>query len=78
MDQLDREIAAYERAQESLEADHLGEWVVFYNEELFAIYADFQEAAACAVRNFGRGPYLIRQVGRNAHELPPRILHQVR
>lgn len=78
MDQLDREIAAYERVQESLEAEHLGEWVVFHDEELFGCYADFQEAAADAVHNFGRGPYLIRQVGRAADAPPPRFVYQVR
>ena len=57
------EIAAYEKMRDDLEANHLNEWVVIYKGELIGTYLDFQEAAADAVQRFGRGPYLIRQVG---------------
>ena len=57
------EIAAYEKMRDDLEAKHLNEWVIIYKGELIGIYLDFQEAAADAVQRFGRGPYLIRQVG---------------
>ena len=63
MDELGKNIAAYERIQRQLEADHFGEWVVFHGCELFGVYDDSQTAAADAARNFGRGPYLIRKVG---------------
>lgn len=66
---LDIEIAAYEGMQSDLEAAHWGEWVVFHGGELRGIYADFQVAANAAVTRFGRGPYLIQQVG------APREIH---
>ena len=65
MDELGKNIAAYERIQRQLEADHFGEWVVVRDGQLACAYEDFQDAAAEAVRRFGRGPYLIRQVGRS-------------
>ena len=57
------EIVAYEKMRDDLEAKHLNEWVIIYKGELIGTYLDFQEAAADAVQRFGRGPYLIRQVG---------------
>lgn len=63
MGHLDREIATYEGMQEQLEAEHKGEWAVIHGEELVGTYPDFQVAADAAVRQFGRGPYLIREIG---------------
>ena len=60
---LDENIAAYDKMRDQLEAEHHYKWVVFYDEELVGSYADFQDAAAETVKRFGRGPYLIRQVG---------------
>ena len=60
---LTREMAAYDEMRRSLEADHFGEWVIVHDELLAGAYADFESAAEDAVRRFGRGPYLIRQVG---------------
>ena len=69
MGKLDVEIAAYEGMQEYLETNHHLEWAVIHKEELIGTYQDFQDAAKVAVKRFGRGPYLIRQVG-----APPRML----
>ena len=65
MDQLDREIAAFERARLSLESNHLGEWVVFHGEELVGAYPSLDDAADDALDRFGRDVFLIRQVGRS-------------
>ena len=70
MGQLDVEVATYNRMREDLEANHHLEWVVIHGEELAGIFADLQVAADAAVRRFGRGPYLIRQVGRVGRTLP--------
>ena len=67
---LAREIAAYDEIRDELERDHLYAWVVFHDEHLVGTYEDFQVAAAEAVRRFGRGPYLIRQVGAAPLTLP--------
>ena len=40
-----------------------GKWVVFYDEELVGTYDTDREAVGTAIERFGRGPYLIRQVG---------------
>lgn len=74
---LDIEIAAYEGMQSDLEADHWGEWAVFYGGELQGTFWDFQKAANAAVTQFGRGPYLIRQVGAPQEiHLPASLLYR--
>ena len=68
---LEKEIAVYERMRGFLEREYHKQWVVIYGEELAGTYADFQDAAADAALRFGRGPYLIRQVGVPAPAPPP-------
>ena len=70
------EIAAYETKRDYLEAEMAGKWVVFHDEELAGSYDDFQEAATDAVARFGRGPYLIRQVGAPPVEISPSLLYR--
>ncbi len=60
---LDTEIAAYQRQAADLEASYLGKWVVFKGATLMAIHESFETAAEDAIGQFGRGPYLIRQIG---------------
>lgn len=69
MDGLQREIAAFDRMRDYLETDYFSKWVVVHDEKLAGAYASDQEAAEEAVRRFGRGPYLIRQVGAGPMEL---------
>ena len=73
MDQLDIEIAAYNRMREYLETNHHLEWAIIHKEELIGTYQDFQDAAKVAVKRFGRGPYLIRQVGAPPFRLPASV-----
>lgn len=63
MSELDTEIAAYEKMQRQLEAEHTGSWIIFRGADLVAVHDSFDAAAKDAVQRFGRGPYLIRQVG---------------
>lgn len=70
MTTLSKQIAAYEEMKDVLETDHFSEWVVFYGGELVNTYESFEAAAEDAVRKFGRGPYLIRQVGAPPIRLP--------
>jgi len=60
---LDAEIAAYQQQAAQLEASHKGKWVVFKRKSLIAIHDTFEAAAEDAVERFGRGPFLIRQIG---------------
>lgn len=63
MDALSKQMEAYEEMRDILEMDHFGKWVVFYDEQLVDTYPSFQDAAQDAAHKYGRGPYLIRQVG---------------
>ena len=73
---LSRQIAVYEDMRDSLETDHYGEWVVIHNEELVGTYEFFEKAAEDAVMRFGRGPYLIRQIGAPPITLPASVLYR--
>lgn len=73
---LSRQIAAYDaKYRRVLELDHFGKWAVVYDEELVGIYDSFKEAANDATRQFGRGPYLIREIGRGPIPLPASALY---
>ena len=61
--ELERNIEAYEAMRETLEAHHLHKFVVFHDTELIDSFDTFHNAAREAIRRFGQGPYLIRQVG---------------
>jgi len=71
---LDFEIAAYEKRRADLEANHMGKWVIFHEHRLIGVYDSFEAAAEEAVRCFGRGPYLIRQVGAPPMVPPPSVM----
>ena len=60
---LEENIKAYEKQQKDLEKHYEGKYVVFYDGEKINTFDSFDAAARDAVRRFGRGPYLIRQVG---------------
>ena len=75
MSKLSKEIAAYEQVKDVLEMDHFGEWVVFHDEKLVDTFTSFEEAAKDATRKFGRGPYLIRQIGEAPLVLPASIMY---
>ena len=72
---LSKEIAAYDRMRSYLEMDYFGKWIVMHDEELIGSYESFEAAADQAVRRFGRGPYLIRQVGEGPITLPASALY---
>ena len=76
MSKLSDEIAAYEEMRDNLETDYTGQWVVVHGGELAGIYPSFEEAAEDAVQKFGRGPYLIRQVGAPPMTLPASVVYR--
>ena len=73
---LKTEIAAYERMRDDLELEHFGEWVVVHDEKLAGTYESLEKAADDAVQRFGRGPYLIRQVGAPPLVLPASVKYR--
>lgn len=68
------QIAVYDGMRDELEAEHSGEWVVVHDGVVAGFHGSFQTAAADAVARFGRGPYLIREVGGPPLALPTRIV----
>jgi hypothetical protein len=74
---LDQEIAAYETMRGELEAKHTGKWVIVHDRVLVAVYDSFEQAAAEAVKHFGSGPYLIRQVGAPPVALPASVMYNL-
>ena len=73
---LTKEIAAYECMREDLESEHQGRWALVHEEQLVDTYPSFELAADDAVRQSGRGPYLIREVGGRAPNLPASVLYR--
>jgi hypothetical protein len=77
MGELSKEIAAYDKIRSGLETDHPGEWVLVHDEQLVDLFETFEAAADAAVKQFGRGPYLIRQVGAPAITLSAVVMYNV-
>jgi hypothetical protein len=69
------DMAAFDAVRSELEAAHLGCWVLFHDRHLVGAYNSFEEAAQEAVQKFGRGPYLIRQVGAASVTLPASVMY---
>lgn len=73
MGSVDANIAVYDKLHAELESKYMGQWVLIHNEALINVYDSFEAAAADAVKQFGRGPYLIRQVGAKPMVLPASV-----
>jgi hypothetical protein len=70
---LDADIAAYEKLLPALQGS-IGKWALVHKRELVGIFGTSEEAAVEAVKRFGRGPYLIRQVGAPPTCLPASVM----
>jgi hypothetical protein len=77
MAEINVEIAAYKAMEDDLRRDHMGKWVVIRHSELVGIFDSFEIAAAEAVRKFGGGPYLIRQIGAPPVSIPASLMYHV-
>jgi hypothetical protein len=76
MADVQAEIVAYETMREKLQAEgHTGDWVLIHEGKLVSIFDSFEDAATVAVERFGRGPYLIRQVGAPPVTLPASVMY---
>jgi hypothetical protein len=73
---LDDEISAFNAMKQELEEHHRGEWVLICGRALIGTFQTFQQAANLAIKRFGRGPYLIRQVGVGPMPLPVSLMHR--
>jgi len=70
---LATEIEAFESRRAELEQRYLWKFVVFKGREFIGAWDTLDAAAAAAVARFGRGPYLIRQVGVPPPTLPASV-----
>ena len=73
---LERDIDAFKALQSRLEAEHLGEWVLFRDGQLVEFYRSFEAAANDAVTRFGSGPFLIREIGAESITLPASVMYR--
>lgn len=71
---LEENIKAYEEQQKDLEEHYKGKYVIFYNRERIGSFDSFDAAAREAIRLFGDGPYLIREVGQEKIRLSSSVL----
>lgn len=74
---LQNEIRTFEKLRQRLETEARGKWVVIRANTLVGTYNTFEKAADEAVRRFGRGPYLIRQIGAADMALPAAVAYGV-
>jgi hypothetical protein len=75
MSDLKQEIAAFDAMRAELERDHKGQWALVHDRQFVGAYESFDHAAAEAVAKFGRGPFLIRQVGAPPATLPASVMY---
>ena len=75
MTDLAREIATFESMQPDLEGAQAGKWALVYGDKLVGTFDSFDSAANTAVTRFGRGPYLIRQIGAQPMIMPASVMY---
>jgi hypothetical protein len=75
--EIREDIAAYEQMEPTLTAEYMGRWVLIHDGQLIKDFNSFDEAAKDAVSRFGRGPYLIRQVGAPSITLPASVVYRI-
>lgn len=75
MASVESDIQAYEAMSSELEQKHMGKWVIVCDLQLVGVFDSFESAAEDAVKRFGRGPYLIRQVGAPPITLPTSVMY---
>jgi len=74
---LNRDLDAFEAQRASLEARYRGQWVVFHDAAFVDAFPTFEGAAEAAVARFGRGPYLIKQVGAPPVTIPASVMYNI-
>ena len=75
MSDISKDIEAYNNMRVRLESEHNGKWVLFHSQKLIGTFETFEQAAEEAVKQFGKGPYLIRQIGAPPITLPASVAY---
>ncbi len=76
MSELDQELKAFEAMKADLEEHHMGKWVVIRDGKLIDAFDTLDAAATEAVRRFGLGPFLLRQLGAPRGSLAASVLYR--
>lgn len=71
---LDLDLQAFEQEKAKLEQTYPSKFVVYKAGKFVGAWDTINSAAAEAIARFGRGPYLIRQVGAPRPTLPASVL----
>ena len=72
---LAQERKLYDKLRSELETTAKGKWALIRNTDFVGTYDSFELAAQEAVRRFGRGPYLIREIGAPDVTLPASVVY---
>jgi hypothetical protein len=75
MSVLAEERKLFEKMRSELEAKSKGKWALIRDKEFIGTFDTFEAAAAEAARRFGRGPYLIREIGAPDVTLPASVVY---
>jgi hypothetical protein len=70
------ELETLERHRGELERTHPGKFVVIKGDAIVGTWDTLDAAAGNAVARFGRGPYLIRQIGAPPPSLPASVMYR--
>lgn len=62
-DALEKNLEAFRREMSEMERHHMDKWVIFHEGRFVDAFDTLDNAAHEAVKRYGRGPYLIKQVG---------------
>ena len=76
-DALANEIKAFEKMKLDLIKNHFGKFVIIRDGKLEGVFDSFNNAAEEALKRFGKGPYLIRQVNDQIVTLPASVAYRI-
>ncbi len=76
MDDLKKEIETYNEMKDELESQHMSKWVLIHGNKLVSTFESFEAAAEDAMKRYGHGPYLIRQVGAKSVNLSASVMYR--
>ena len=72
---LDTELQTLKKHQAHLEQEHAGKFVLIHGHEVVNTFDSFENAAWEGRRQFGDGPFLIREIGINEIRLSPAVVY---
>jgi hypothetical protein len=73
MADITKDIEAFNNMRVKIESQYLGKWILIHDEKFISAFDSFEKAAEDAVKQFGAGPYLIRQAGAPQIPIPASV-----